>query len=88
MNAMAHDSWFDLSPYESEEDTPELSLRDEAALVAVISVAIPVLVATIVLQVAHHALILLWAIFGLPSIRLTRRLHQSPRRESRTWARA
>lgn len=72
MNALAHDSWFDLSQAESEEDTPELSVREEAALVAVIAIAIPVLFAATVLQVAYDALLLVWALFGLPLIRLTK----------------
>jgi len=83
MNALAHDFRVDFSPYESEEDAPELSVREEAALVAVIVVAIPTLVAASVLQVVYDALILLWVLLGLPLIRLLGRLHTSPRRASR-----
>jgi hypothetical protein len=72
MNALAHDSWFDLSPDESKEDVPDLSVREEAALVAVIAMAIPVLFAASVLQVVYDALILVWALFALPLIRLTK----------------
>jgi hypothetical protein len=70
MNAVAHDFRFDLSPDTSEEDAPELSVREEAVLVVAIPVAILLLIAASVLQLGYHALILLWFLFVLPLVRL------------------
>jgi hypothetical protein len=72
MNAVAHDFAVDLSPDESEEDTPELSVREEAVLVVAIPVAILLLIAESVLQLGYHALILLWFLFVVPLVRAAR----------------
>lgn len=72
MNAIAHDLVVDLSPDESEQDVPELRLREEAAVWAAIPVAVVALIAASVVEVGYHALIFLWVMFGLPFIWLVR----------------
>jgi hypothetical protein len=72
MNAVAHNFQIDLSPDELGEDAAGLAVHEVAVLLAVIPVMIVGVVAASVLQVVYDALILLWAMFGLPLIRAMR----------------
>ena len=70
MNAMAHDLVVDLSPDELGDDAAELRVLDEAALWAVLPVAIVALIAASVVAVSYQALLLLWVSLGRPLLRL------------------